>query len=44
MWVYYKLFQPVMHVVEKVMEGEKVRAPRGMKLRRLIGAGFPPAS
>ncbi len=25
MWVYYNLFQPVMHLVEKVMQGDKVR-------------------
>ncbi|SRR6266702_2111220 len=25
MWVYYNLFQPVMHLVEKTVEGDKVR-------------------
>ncbi len=44
MWVYYNLFQPVMHLVEKVMEGDQVRAPRGMKLRHRISACWPPAS
>ena len=24
MWVYYNLFQPVMHLVEKTVEGDKV--------------------
>ncbi|MFL5663804.1 MAG: integrase, partial [Ktedonobacteraceae bacterium] len=25
MWVYYNLFQPVMHLSEKIVEGDKVR-------------------
>ena len=25
MWLYYTLFQPVMHLTEKIVEGDKVR-------------------
>ncbi len=42
MWVYYNLFQPVMHLVEKVMEGDKVRRKwdeAQTPYRRLLATG-----